>query len=121
MAKKIVSRGSIVLIRYPFSDLSAIKVRPALILTPNNLLARIDDVLCLFISSVHIDNMLPTDLVIDSAHPSFKSTGLKKRSTFRTHKLALLHKALVLRAIGKADGKLMEQLEERIKIAIGLD
>ena len=51
MVKRNVKRGSIVLIRYPFTDLSSSKVRPALIITPNKLLSKLDDVLCLFISS----------------------------------------------------------------------
>lgn len=52
MGRRIVKRGSVVLIRYPFTDLSGAKVRPAIIITPDEFLKRIDDVLCLFISSV---------------------------------------------------------------------
>ncbi len=51
MAQQIVRRGSIVLVRYPFTDLSNTKVRPAVVLTPDHLMRRLDDVLCLFISS----------------------------------------------------------------------
>ena len=51
MAYPIVRRGSVILVRYPFTDLSGAKVRPAVILTPDKFLPRIDDVLCLFISS----------------------------------------------------------------------
>ena len=51
MAQSIVKRGSVVLIRYPFTDLTGAKVRPALVLTPDHLLSRLEDVLCLFISS----------------------------------------------------------------------
>ena len=45
MAQSIVKRGSVVLIRYPFTDLTA-KVRPALVVTPDHLLPRLEDVLC---------------------------------------------------------------------------
>ena len=34
MAQSLVHRGSVVLIRYPFTDFTAAKVRPALGLTP---------------------------------------------------------------------------------------
>jgi hypothetical protein len=51
MAQSLVKRGSVVLIRYPCTDLTGAKVRPALVLTPDHLLPRLDDVLCLFISS----------------------------------------------------------------------
>jgi hypothetical protein len=38
MAQPIVKRGSVVLICYPFTDLTGAKVRPAIVLTPNHLL-----------------------------------------------------------------------------------
>ena len=71
MAQSIVKRGSVVLIRYPFTDLTGAKVRPALVLTPDHLLPRLDDVLCLFISSAMPDDLLPTGFVLESGHPSF--------------------------------------------------
>jgi mRNA-degrading endonuclease toxin of MazEF toxin-antitoxin module len=61
MAQSIVKRGSVVLIRYPFTDLTGAKVRPALVLTPDHLLSRLEDVLCLFISSAMPEELLPTD------------------------------------------------------------
>jgi hypothetical protein len=53
MAQSIAKRGSVVLIRYLylFTDLTGAKVRPALVLTPDHLLPRLEGVLCLFISS----------------------------------------------------------------------
>jgi len=39
---------------------------------------------------------------------------------FRTHKLALLHKALVLRVLGEMDRDLMNEIEQRLRIALGL-
>jgi len=65
MAQSRVKRGSVVLIRYPFTDLTGAKVRPALVLTPDHLLPRLEDVLCLFISSVMPEDLLPTDFVLE--------------------------------------------------------
>jgi mRNA-degrading endonuclease toxin of MazEF toxin-antitoxin module len=59
MAQSVVKRGSVVLIRYPFTDLTGAKVRPALVLTPNHLLSRLEDVLCLFISSGCLRSISP--------------------------------------------------------------
>jgi len=120
MAQKIVTRGSVVLIRYPFSDLTGSKVRPAIILTPNNLLHKIEDVHCLFISSVISSNLLPTDYILEIEHPSFPKTGLKFRSLMRVHKLALLHKSLVLRVLGKLSDGLMQEVDKRLRIALGI-
>jgi hypothetical protein len=44
MAQSIGKRGSVVLIRYPFTDLTGEKVRSALVLTPDYLLPRLEDV-----------------------------------------------------------------------------
>jgi mRNA interferase MazF len=77
MTKRIVKRGSVVLVRYPFTDLAGVKVRPAVILTPDKLLEKLDDVLCLFISSSIPKDLLPTDFVLEVTHPSFLKTGLK--------------------------------------------
>jgi len=120
MAGKTVSRGSVVLVRYPFTDLSGAKVRPAVLLTPDILIKEIDDVHCLFISSVIPPNLLPTDFVLETSHPGFQLTGLKYRSLFRTHKLALLHKTLVLKTLGNLNDRLMKEIDKRLKKALGL-
>lgn len=120
MAQVIVKRGSVVLIRYPFTDLTGEKVRPAVVLTSDQLIPRLDDVLCLFISSVVPTELLPTDFVLETTHPSFSQTGLKRRSVLRSHKLALLRKSLVLRVLGEIDQALMEEINSRLRVALGL-
>ena len=120
MAQSIVKRGSVVLIRYPFTDLTGAKVRPALVLTPDHLLPRLEDVLCLFISSEMPQEILPTDFVLNPEHPSFLKTGLKRRSVLRMHKLALLHKTLVLRILGEGEQTLMHEVNQRLRLALGL-
>lgn len=120
MAQSSVKRGSVVLIRYPFTDLTGAKVRPALVLTPDHLLSRVDDVLCLFISSAMPEDLLPTEFVLEHEHASFLHTGLKRRSVLRMHKLALLHKALVLRVLGEGDQALMYEVNQRLRLALGL-
>ena len=120
MAQSIVKRGSVVLIRYPFTDLTGAKVRPALVVTPDHLLPRLGDVLCLFISSAMPDDLLPTDFVLESRHPAFPTTGLKRRSVLRMHKLALLHKVLVLRVVGEGEPSRMYEVDQRLRLALGL-
>jgi mRNA interferase MazF len=120
MAQSIVKRGSVVLICYPFTDLTGAKVRPALVFTPDHLLSRLEDVLCLFISTAIPEELLPTDFVLEPGHVSFRNTGLKRRSVLRMHKLALLHKALVLRVLGEGDQALMHEVNQRLRLALGL-
>jgi mRNA interferase MazF len=90
------------------------------VVTPDHLLSRLEDVLCLFISSAMPDDLLPTDFVLEPEHPSFPTTGLKRRSVLRMHKLALLHKVLVLRVLGEGDSPLMSAVDQRLRLALGL-
>jgi mRNA-degrading endonuclease toxin of MazEF toxin-antitoxin module len=71
MAQSLVKRGSVVLIRNPFTDLTGAKVRPPLVLTPDHLFPRLDNVLCLLISSAMLEDLLPTDYVLEHEHASF--------------------------------------------------
>ena len=120
MANRIVKRGSVVLVRYPFTNLTGVKVRPAVIMTPDEFIRKLDDVICLFISSSIPEELLPTDFILETTHLSFSKTGLKHRSVFRTHKLALLQKSLVLRVLGEIDDGLMNEINRRLRIALGL-
>ena len=120
MAQQIVKRGSVALVRYPFTDLTVTKVRPAIIMTPDRFLPIMDDVACPFISSVIPSMLLPTDVLLEPSHPSFQGTGLKFRSVIRTHKFTVLHKSLVCRVLGKVDDAMMSIIEQKLRISLGL-
>jgi mRNA interferase MazF len=110
----------VVLVRYPFTDLTTTKVRPAVILSPEPFLSRGDDVVLLFISSVIPPDPLPSDIVLTPDHPSFAATGLKYPSVFRGHKITVLHKSLVQRVLGELDDELEARVGDCLKIALGL-
>jgi hypothetical protein len=75
---------------------------------------------CLFISSVVPVEFLPPDFVLETAPPSFSQTGLNRRSVLRSHKLALLHKSLVLRVLGETDQAFIREINSRLRVALGL-
>ena len=64
--------------------------------------------------------LLPTDFILEPGHSSFPGAGLKYRSVFRAHKLALLDKSLVLRVLGELDRDPMNEIEARLRLALGL-
>jgi len=45
---------------------------------------------------------------------------LRQRSMFRMHKLALLHRSLVVRILGESDGRLLAEVNPRLRLALGL-
>jgi len=85
MRPRPLARGDIVLLPFPFTDLSGQKVRPALIISPD---PTGEDLWVAFISSIMPPYQNLTDHVLDVADAAFAPTGLKGSSVFRMSKLA---------------------------------
>ena len=101
-------KGKIVLISFPFTDLTSTKLRPALILYENE-----KDVVVAFISS-RIGKARSVDILFKENHSEFKQTGLKVASVVRLDKLATLSKELILGEIGEVGPKLKREINEKI-------
>ena len=106
------ARGDIVLTRFPFTDGSGTKLRPALVL------ARVpgphDDYLILFISSQLRTAVDGVDVVLDRRHPAFQGSGLKVPSVLRIGKVATISSALILGPLGKIDDPLLADVGRRL-------
>jgi len=90
-------KAKIVLIHFPFTDLSGAKLRPAIVIHENEL-----DVIVAFISSRIPERTQESDLLITTDHKAFPATGLKISSIIRFDKVATLSKTLVEGEIGEA-------------------
>jgi mRNA interferase MazF len=86
-------KGKMVLIPFPFTDLSATKVRPVVVLS-NSMQG--DDIVVAFISSKKQNKIYKTDVVVKTANKDFIRTGLKTDSIIKVGKLATLDKKIVL-------------------------
>ena len=84
--------GKICLASFPFGDTAGMKLRPVLVPV-----GPIPEVLVAYISSVLPVALMPSDLVLDSARPEFRSTNLKTASVLRLHKLATVHASMIAR------------------------
>lgn len=117
MTSHPLQRGNIVLVPFPFTDLSGQKVRPAVIISPNPIG---QDILLAFISSVIPISLEPTDYVLPVTHPAFSSTGLHARSVFRMSKLITLHRSIIQRRLGHVTPELQRTLDALLRRAVGL-
>lgn len=91
--------GTIVLVPFPFTDLSATKVRPALVVSKPSHVA---DVILCFISSQKIRKGIPAiRLSADGA------TGLKVPSVVRLDKIATLDRRIILGELGRVPKKIL--------------
>lgn len=84
--------GEVVLVPFPFSDLSQSKVRPAVCLSDAG---RGDWILCQVTSSPYGD---PAAVPLDT--PDFASGGLRVASFARPGKLFTAHTGLMVRSVG---------------------
>ncbi|MBS4027157.1 MAG: type II toxin-antitoxin system PemK/MazF family toxin [Ignavibacteriales bacterium] len=113
-----MNRGDIVLMTFPFSDLSTTKVRPALVLSSFN--SNEQDMIVALISSNTRRELLSSDFLLNQTHIDFSKTGLKSESVFRMSKLHNLNKSLAKRRIGKVSDLFMNELEMKLRIALGV-
>jgi mRNA interferase MazF len=97
-------KGKIVLVRFPFTDLSAAKLRPALVIHEND-----RDIVVAFISSRVPAVLTGSDLLIADTHPDFPETGLKVSSVIKFDKIATVSKDLVEGEIGKLPATLAKE------------
>lgn len=106
--------GAIVLVPFPFTDLSATKVRPALIVSRSDHGG--DDVIVCFITS-KISKEHADQLILESND----RTGLKTRSAIRFDKIATLDKKVILGELGVADTDLLRKNKSMFLRIFGFD
>jgi mRNA interferase MazF len=94
----MTTRHKIVLVSFPFDDLSATKVRPAVCLTDP--IGPHRHVVLAFITSHIPDSPLETDLILDAAQSDFAETGLRMSSAIQLHRLMTATTALIQRELG---------------------
>lgn len=113
-----MQKGKIVLTRFPFTDLSSSKRRPAPVLIDTD--ASEADTIVAFISSVLPEIASPSDLVIPENHEDFGNTGLSKNSVVKLDKLATLHKSIFTGEFGELSNALFAEAQEKLKAALQL-
>ena len=100
-------KGDIVLVPFPFTDLSGEKVRPAVVVAEDR-----EDICMVFISSVKSrENKYTLHLVEKKA----RLFGLKKESWIKVSKVATLEKKIILGIIGALDKDVLKELQKILK------
>ena len=107
-----MTKGKVVLVPFPFDDLSATKARPAVCLTDP--IGPHRHVVLAFITSKIPSDLLETDFVLDSAGADFSSTGLRVASTLRLHRLMTLTTALIVRELGSISSEIQSKIDDKL-------
>lgn len=100
-------KWTIILVPFPFTDLSGSKVRPAILISHN---LKGDDVVVLFLSSQK-GKRDPFDVLLS---PSQKN-GLKVPSLVRCAKIATLDKKIILGELGRVDDVYQGAIDVRLR------
>lgn len=111
-------KGKIVLVTFPFDDFSQAKVRPAICLTEP--IGHHRHVVLAFISSKVPQDLLETDVVLDSNSAGFVSTGLRVSSVIRLHRLMTVSTALIQRELGDVSQEMQIEIDKKLMKLFGL-
>lgn len=106
-----LKKGDLVLVPFPFTDLSTTKLRPAVVLWVD--LSGIDITVC-FISSQNVNNISAEEFLIDKNDPEFTKTGLKVTSKVRVSRIATIERNLITRKLGRLETNLLQNLDNRL-------
>ena len=93
-----MTKHKVVLVPFPFDDLSSSKVRPAVCITDP--IGPHRHVILAFITSRVSPDPLPTDVILDANEPDFAATGLRVSSTLQVHRLMTATTYLIQRELG---------------------
>ncbi|MHA1150678.1 MAG: type II toxin-antitoxin system PemK/MazF family toxin [Promethearchaeota archaeon] len=103
-------KGKIVLLPFPFTDLSTAKRRPALVI-----LERTQDVVVVFISSKVPATIEKVHILIEKDSKDFPITGLKVTSVIYLDKIATIRKNLIIGELGEISKRLKRKINKNFK------
>lgn len=113
MENPSITKHKLVLIPFPFDDFDVKKVRPALCLTEPIGFYR--HVILAFISSHLPDELLNSDLLINSDDNDFSITGLHVTSIIRLHRLMTAPTLLIVRELGELSPRMQREVSSKLK------
>lgn len=113
-----MTKYKVVLVPFPFDDLSSNKVRPAVCLTDH--IGPHHHVILAFITSRVSGKPLASDLVLNSDDPDFAFTGLRVSSMLQLHRLMTATTALIRRKLGQLSPGMQKEVNKRLQALFGL-
>ena len=105
-----MAKGDVVLITFPFTDLSGSKLRPAVILAETTL----DLTVCFITTQLQLQETTDVQLLPTTVN------GLRKQSLISTGKIATLDKALAKGLLGQLHSHELTDLNYKLKILFQL-
>jgi len=108
-----VFRGKVVLVPFPFDDLSSAKVRPAV--CPTERIGPHEHVIVAFITSCIPDPLLASDIVLPRSGARHETMGLKVDSALRLHRLMTIGVGLIRRELGAVPPSIQSLIDTKLR------
>ena len=105
--------GEVWLVRFPFTDLTTTKLRPALVIATHG-----EDIIVMGIFSRVPPSLRATWVLVDGQSATFGQTGLKKSSILKAEKIAVIHESIFRRRLGNLPPDLMSSAHAALKKAL---
>ena len=115
-----LQRGDVVLVPFPFTDLTRQKARPAVVISSERFNASSADVVLVAISSKLPASPNNTDLIMRYGSTGFQATGLRVSSVIRTSLLDAPPPTEIYTTFGKLDSRMIGELDGSLARAVGL-
>ena len=113
-----MTKNKVILVPFPFDDLTATKVRPVVCLT--NPIGPHHHVIVGFITSRIPTDPLDSDFIIGIDDQGFSETGLRVPSALRLHRLITLSTDIFVRELGRLSDQMEGQVDNRLRALFGL-
>jgi mRNA interferase MazF len=103
-------KGKVVLVPFPFTDLTAAKLRPALVIYEGE-----QDVVVAFISSKVPSELSEVDVSVTRKDRGFEKSGLKVDSLIKLDKIATVLKDLVVGELGELGEEPRREVNRKLR------
>ena len=108
----MITEAQIVLFRFPQTDQTEAKLRPALVL--RRLPGQYNDwIICMISSQLH-QEIPDFDEVITPSDSDFQQSGLKLASVIRISRLAVVNSDVLLGKLGQIDTQRLSRIKQRL-------
>jgi mRNA interferase MazF len=114
-----MNKWDIVLLTYPFSDLTATKVRPAVVVSQTSYNQTSQDAVFILITT-NVARSSSFDVIVYKTHPEFHQTGLRHASAIRIDKIFTLNKKLAAKTLGRLEIQLQKEVEKQLRLFLEL-
>lgn len=114
----LLRRGDVVLVPFPFADLTGNKVRPAVVVSAD---PQGPELIIAFITTVLTNRSARgADVELVRSDPEFRTSGLKADSLIRTDNLVTVSRTVISRRLGVTGSLTRAKLDATLRVAFGL-